>query len=132
MNVDRLMHRPSRMLEPAAAALIGFALVSGVAPVAAAADALSAADIAAAIGDRTYQGSMTADAFAEYYAKDGSVRGDGYMGTWRAEDDRLCLAYEGAEEQCWGVQINGPAMTLFIDGEVDGSGMLVDGNPLGL
>jgi len=51
---------------------------------------------------------------------------------WRAEPGTPCFAYEGAEEQCWGVLINGPAMTLLKDGEVDGSGMLVDGNPLGL
>ena len=89
-------------------------------------------DIAAAIGDRTYQGSMTADAFAEYYAGDGTVRGDGYAGEWRVEHGALCLRYgDAAEEDCWKVEINGPAMTLLKDGEVDGSGMLIDGNPRG-
>jgi len=97
-----------------------------------AAEELSAELVAAAVADRTYQGSMTADAFAEYYAADGTIRGDGYTGTWRAQPDTLCFAYGGADEQCWGVLINGPAMTLLKDGKVDGSGMLVDGNPLGL
>lgn len=90
----------------------------------------SADEIAEAIRDKTYQGSMTADAFAEYYAADGTVRGKGYTGKWRAGDGELCLAYGDAAEECWDVTINGPAMTLMQGGEVDGSGMLVDGNPL--
>ena len=109
------------------------ALALGLASGAAFAADPSDDDIAAAIGDRTYQGSMTADAFAEYYAADGTVRGDGYTGEWRIEDGALCLRYGGAEEEaCWEVEINGPAMTLLKDGEVDGSGMLIDGNPQGL
>ena len=32
-------------------------------------------------------------------------------------------------ETCWDVRIEGPSMTMFKDGEVDGNGMLVDGNP---
>lgn len=131
MNIDRHLPTIDSAFVPRIAALIASVLLPAVAPIAQAADSLSADEIAAAISDRTYQGSMTVDAFAEYYAEDGTVRGDGYTGQWRSEDDALCLAYEGGDEQCWGVLINGPAMTLLIDGEVDGSGMLVDGNPLG-
>ena len=108
------------------------AVLATLASMSAAAQELTAEDIAAVVGDRTYQGSMTEDAFAEYYASDGTIRGDGYTGTWRAEAGSLCFAYGDAEERCWDVLINGPAMTLVKDGEVDGSGMLVDGNPLGL
>jgi len=109
--------------------LIGASLLV---PALGSAQSLSAEDISAAISDKTYQGSMTVDRFAEYYAADGSIRGDGYTGEWRAEDDTLCFRYGEAAETCWGVIINGPAMTLLKDGEVDGSGMLVDGNPLEL
>ena len=121
---------PARRLAVPVAALA--TLASTLASMSAAAQGLTAEQIAAAVGDRTYQGSMTADAFAEYYAADGTIRGDGYTGTWRAGPDELCFAYGDADEQCWNVLINGPAMTLLKDGEVDGSGMLVDGNPLGL
>ena len=99
-------------------------------PALGAAQALTADQIAEAIGDKTYQGSMTADAFAEYYAADGTIRGDGYTGRWRAEDGSLCYRYGEAPETCWGVRIDGPAMTLLKDGRPDGSGMLIDGNPL--
>ena len=64
-----------------------------------AAEELSAELITAAVADRTYQGSMIADAFAEYYAADGSIRGEGYTGTWRTEDDTMCFTYGDAEEQ---------------------------------
>ena len=93
---------------------------------------LTAAEITAAVSNKTYQGSMTADAFAEYYAEDGTIQGDGYTGRWRSIDDMLCFRYGEDPEDCWGVIINGPAMTLLKDGEPDGSGMLIDGNPLEL
>lgn len=101
-------------------------LVTGSSALAA---ALSAADIAAAVSDRTYQGSMTDNAFAEYYAPDGTIRGDGYTGKWRTEDDTMCFQYGDDAEKCWNVLINGAALTLVKDGEADGSGMLVEGNP---
>ena len=108
--------------------LLGGALL--LVPALCAAQELTADEIAEAVGDKTYQGSMTADAFAEYYAEDGTIRGDGYTGQWRAMDDMLCFAYGEDPETCWGVIINEPAMTLLKDGEPDGSGMLIDGNPL--
>lgn len=93
---------------------------------------LTAAEITAAVSDKPYQGSMTADAFAEYYAEHGTIQGDGYTGLWRSMDDMLCFRYGEDLEDCWGVIINGPAMTLLKDGEPDGNGMLIDGNPLEL
>jgi len=127
MFLLRTLH--DRCVPGGGGSLIALALLG--APALGTAQELSAQDIAAAVGDRTYQGSMTADAFAEYYAADGVIRGDGYTGQWRAMDDALCFQYDEAEESCWDVVINGPAMTLYKDGEVDGSGMLVDGNPNG-
>jgi len=73
--------------------------------------------------------SMTENAFAESYAPGGEIRGDGYTGKWRTEDDTMCFQYGDSAEKCWNVLINGPALTLVKDGKVDGSGMLVDGNP---
>lgn len=93
------------------------------------ADTLSADDIAKAVSDRTYQGSMTDNAFAEYYAPDGTIRGKNYSGKWRTEDNTMCFQYGDSAEKCWNVLINGPALTLVKEGKIDGSGMLVDGNP---
>ena len=67
--------------------------------------------------------------FAEYYASDGTIKGKGYSGKWRVADGSMCFQYGDKPEKCWDVRIEGPSMTMFRDGEVDGNGMLVDGNP---
>ena len=94
-------------------------------------DALSAEQIAAAVSDKTYQGSMTTDSFTEFYAADGSIKADGYSGKWRTTDNNMCFQYGTDPETCWKVQIEDSAMTLYKDGKVDGNGMLVKGNQHG-
>ena len=96
-------------------------------------EAPTAAVISAAVSDHTYQGSMSkADSgFAEYYAPDGTIRGDGYSGEWRVEDGAMCFQYGDNPEKCFQVTIVGPSMVMYKDGEIDGNGMLIAGNPLG-
>lgn len=65
------------------------------------AENLSAEQIASAVTDRTYQGSMTDNAFAEYYAEDGSIRGKDYSGKWRTEENTMCFQYGDSAENCW-------------------------------
>ena len=89
---------------------------------------LSAEDIAKAVSDHTYQGSMTKDAFVEYYAADGTIRGKGYSGKWRTMDNVMCFQYGDKPETCWQVVIQDAAMTMLKDGVVDGNGMLIKGN----
>ena len=96
---------------------------------AAAAEMPSKAEIEAAVSDKTYQGSMLSDAFTEYYAPDGSIRGKDYDGKWRAADGKMCFQYGSNPERCFGVTLEGPAMTMYKDGKLDGNGILVDGNP---
>ena len=85
--------------------------------------------ITAAIADKTVQGSMIeSGAYTEFYAADGTIRGDGYTGTWTVEGDTMCFDYgEGAN--CWGVRINGDQVAWIKDGAEDGTGTLVEGNP---
>ena len=92
-------------------------------------DNLSAAQIAKLVSNTTYQGSMTKDAFVEYYAADGSIRGKNYTGKWRTIDNAMCFKYGDNPEKCWGVAIRGAALTLLKEGAVDGAGMLIKGNP---
>ena len=96
-----------------------------------AADKPTAAELTKAVSDHTYQGSMSAanSGFAEYYAPDGAIRADGYSGKWRVEDGLMCFQYGDKPERCFGVELHGPSMTMFKDGEVDGNGMLIRGNP---
>ena len=94
-----------------------------------AAEMSTKAEITAAVSDKTYQGSMLKDAFAEYYAPDGTIKGKDYSGKWRVTDGTMCFQYGDKPETCWDVRIEGPSMTMYRDGKVDGNGMLVDGNP---
>jgi hypothetical protein len=105
------------------------AAASAMPLVAEAAEMSTKAEITAAVSDKTYQGSMLKDAFAEYYAPDGTIKGKNYSGKWRATDGTMCFQYGDKPEKCWDVRIEGPSMTMYRDGKVDGNGMLVDGNP---
>ena len=110
-------------------------LLGGLSMVALGTSAVSAAEMAsrneisAAVSDKTLQGSMLSDTFSEFYAADGSIKGDGYGGKWTVTDEGMCFSYDGGPASCWGVELNGPALTLYKDGVVDGTGILVDGNP---
>ena len=89
----------------------------------------TAEQISHAVSDHTYQGSMTDSSFAEYYQADGTIKGKDYTGKWRTEDNVMCFQYGDSPEKCWEVKLDGAAMTLYKEGVVDGSGMLVSGNP---
>ena len=74
-------------------------------------DMPSAQEIADAVSDHTYQGSMSAggSGFSEYYAADGSIRGADYTGTWRTEDGVMCFNY-GKGDRCFAKTGDGPNM----------------------
>lgn len=111
-------------------ALFGAALMAGAFCVSAsAAELQSKADIAAAVSNKTYQGSMLDNGFTEYYDAEGNIRGKDYTGKWRASDGAMCFQYGDNPENCWQVKIEGPAMTMYKDGKIDGNGILVEGNP---
>ena len=118
----------------AGAVSLGILAMALVLPYAAKADeALKASDISAAVSDHSYQGSMSkpGSVFSEYYAPDGSIRAEGYSGQWRAEDGAMCFQYGDGPERCFGVTIDGPSMVMYKEGEIDGNGMLIPGNPSG-
>jgi hypothetical protein len=43
----------------------------------------------------------------------------------------MCFQYGDKPEGCWEIELDDPAMTLLKEGKVDGSGMLIEGNPHG-
>ncbi|WP_170329980.1 hypothetical protein [Ruegeria arenilitoris] len=96
---------------------------------AAAGSIASKEEIQNAMSDHTYQGGMLSGAFTEYYAADGTIKGDGYTGVWKATDNGMCFQYGTDPENCWDLKIDGAAVTLYKDGKVDGAGVVVKGNP---
>ncbi|MFD1157962.1 hypothetical protein [Roseovarius aestuarii] len=93
-------------------------------------DMPTAQEIADAVSDHTYQGSMSAggSGFSEYYAADGTIRGVDYTGKWRTEDGVMCFNY-GQDDRCFGITLDGPSMVMYKDDKIDGNGMLIKGNP---
>ncbi|MHA7809854.1 MAG: hypothetical protein ACX933_08620 [Marinobacter adhaerens] len=105
----------------AAAGLLGVNAVS-------ASETLSAEEIAQAVSDHSYQGSMLEpnSGFNEYYAPDGTIHGVDYKGEWTTRQGEMCFAY-GQEPTCYAVSIDGPSMVLRQDGLIKGNGMLIQG-----
>lgn len=90
---------------------------------------------AATIKDRiignTVAGTMSPDsAYTEYYAPDGSIHGAGYQARWQLDGDRMCFEYDEAPQaDCYQVRIEGDAVEWQRDGETQGQGTIVKGNP---
>lgn len=93
-------------------------------------DTLSGSEIEALIAGNTVGGTMEdSGEYAEFYAADGTIHGDGYTGEWSVEDDAMCFDY-GDGASCYEIAADGNQVEWIKDGEVDGTGMVSDGNPL--
>lgn len=82
------------------------------------------------VSGNTVQGNMLdSGAYSEFYAADGTIRGDGYTGTWTIEGDGMCFDYGEEEATCWQVRLDGEQITWVQDGADVGDGTIVAGNP---
>lgn len=88
-------------------------------------------EITAAITGNTVQGGMSDGAvYSEFYDTDGSIKADGYTGTWAVANDEMCFDYgEGAS--CFSLDIMGDQVTWIQEGAEAGTGTIVAGNPNG-
>ncbi len=92
---------------------------------------MTGADLAAAVSGKTIQGKMTTSGdYTEYYAPDGTVKGKGYTGTWRVNDNnQLCVKYSSnPDESCWHGRVENNNVTWYRDGREDGGGAIADGD----
>ncbi|MFM8746549.1 MAG: hypothetical protein ACKOED_07785 [Aestuariivirga sp.] len=90
----------------------------------------SGEEIAAALAGNTVKGSMTeSGAYEEFYAPDGAIKGEDFSGTWRIDGDSICIKYDDDPEACWEVKLDGGEVTWLDDGEEQGTGVIVEGNP---
>lgn len=91
---------------------------------------LSGDEITALIAGNTVTGSMSSgQQYAEFYAEDGTIHGDGYTGTWSIDGDAMCFDY-GEDPTCYHVTADGQSVQWLLDGEVDGTGTVREGNPM--
>ena len=97
-----------------------------------AADLADAGAIRAALAGNTVVGNMLASgSFAEFYAPDGAIHAADYTGNWAVKGNKMCFAYGGEAETCFGVAISGSQVVWMGDGGEEGSGSIKSGNPNG-
>lgn len=99
-----------------------------------AAGTLSGEAIRERVIGNTVTGSMSGSeqGYVEFYAEDGTIRGEGYTGAWRVEDDRMCFAYGEDPATCYAVAAEGEGLRWMREGETVGTGTIIEGNPRGL
>jgi hypothetical protein len=110
---------------------IAAALMLAATPALAGGEVASGAELSAAVSGKTIQGSMkTSGNYTEYYAPDGTLKGKGYTGTWRVDDqNRLCVKYDTEmSESCWHGRVESNNVTWVRDGREDGGGAISDGD----
>jgi hypothetical protein len=109
---------------------VALALLAAWPAMLAAADLLKGGQIRTLIAGNTVQGAMEATgAYTEFYAPDGTIRGEGYTGSWTVEGDQMCFQYGSDPKMCWQVARSGDRLQWLKDGQVEGTGQLVKGNP---
>ena len=113
---------------PLVATAAGIAVAAMMSVSAFAAERASGADIEAALKGKTLQGGTLKSTFSEYYAPDGTIKGKGYTGKWRVENNTGCMDY-GKGWKCWSAFIDAPSSIWYLNGKVDAVGISVDGNP---
>jgi hypothetical protein len=90
----------------------------------------SGEEIAAALAGNTVKGSMKeSGAYQEFYSPDGEIKGEDFSGKWRIDGDSMCITYDGDPETCWQLKLDGGDVTWLTDGEEEGTGVIVEGNP---
>ncbi|HXV25447.1 MAG TPA: hypothetical protein VED46_14445 [Alphaproteobacteria bacterium] len=100
-----------------------------VAP-ASAEEALTGEQIRALVGGNTVEGAMEASgAYSEFYQADGTIKGKDYTGAWSIEGDAMCFQYGTDPKSCWQVLGEGNQVQWVKDGNVEGTGTVVTGNP---
>jgi hypothetical protein len=95
-----------------------------------AADKLSGAQIKETVAGNTVQGKMEGTGpYAEFYDKDGTIKGEGYVGAWTIQGDTMCFQYGSDPKMCYGVAKDGGGIQWIKDGKVEGTGTVAPGNP---
>ena len=68
-------------------------------------------------------------AYSEFYQADGTIKGKDYTGAWSIEGDAMCFQYGTDPKSCWQVLGEGNQVQWVKDGNVEGTGTVVTGNP---
>ncbi|MEN3793457.1 hypothetical protein [Fulvimarina sp. MAC3] len=89
----------------------------------------SAEDIREALVGNTFQGDMGSAEYTSYFGEDGTYMDASGSGTYEITDEGVC--YPGTDFGCYQATIDGNQLQWSKDGKDEGSGTIVEGNPLG-
>ncbi|MDY8108418.1 hypothetical protein U0C82_04525 [Fulvimarina sp. 2208YS6-2-32] len=89
----------------------------------------SADDIRSALVGNTFQGGMGGAAYTSYFGEDGTYADATTTGRYEITDEGVC--YPDTEYGCYQATIEGDRLEWSKDGESQGTGTIVEGNPLG-
>ncbi|MER0237217.1 hypothetical protein [Fulvimarina sp. MAC8] len=88
----------------------------------------SAEDIREALVGNTFQGSMGSSEYSSYFGEDGTYADATTTGTYEITEDGVC--YPETDYGCYQAEIEGDQLEWFKDGESEGTGTIVEGNPM--
>lgn len=110
-------------------ALLATVLLVGAAP-GHAGDEMTGSEIKSLFSGNTVTGAMVDSGnYTEFYQADGVIKGDGYTGVWSVSDDSMCFQYGSDPRKCWQVREAGEGIQWLNGRKVDGTGMVLAGNP---
>lgn len=93
-------------------------------------DEMTGSEIKTLVSGNTVTGAMVATgSYSEFYQADGIIRGDGYTGVWTVSSDSMCFQYGSDPKKCLQVRKAGDEIQWLSGRRIDGTGMLVPGNP---
>lgn len=90
----------------------------------------SADEIREALVGNTFQGDMGSSEYTSYFGEDGMYADGSTTGTYEITDEGVC--YPGTDFGCYQAQIEGDQLQWSKDGENQGSGTILEGNPMEL
>ncbi|RFC63129.1 hypothetical protein DYI37_14475 [Fulvimarina endophytica] len=89
----------------------------------------SAEEIRSALVGNTFQGDMGSSEYTSYFGEDGTYADPSTTGAYTITDEGVC--YPGTDYGCYQATIDGDQLEWSQDGKPQGSGRILEGNPLG-
>ncbi|EAU41573.1 hypothetical protein FP2506_14109 [Fulvimarina pelagi HTCC2506] len=88
----------------------------------------SAEQIREALVGNTFQGSMGSSEYTSYFGEDGTYADASTTGPYEITEEGVC--YPGTDYGCYQAEIEGDQLEWFKDGKSEGTGTIVEGNPM--
>jgi len=93
-------------------------------------DEMTGSEIKTLVSGNTVTGAMVeSGSYTEFYQADGIIKGKGYTGAWTVSSDSMCFQYGSDPKKCRQVRKAGDEIQWLNGRRIDGTGMILPGNP---